>query len=174
MKKKHIVIVIISFASLYLAISFAKSVNFYISKFDSVFEKASKLEENKLKKDSVKIYDLNNHKQVVLNLNNQEKDIIIHFWATTCKPCIEEFDELTEFYKKNKTKYLLYVISQEKKEIQLSFLDKKKFNLPFYYLDKDNYFLTLDSIPIPYTAFIKNNKIVKSHIGKINWKLFKP
>ena len=161
MKKKHIIITIISVFSLYLIITFIKGVNFYISKFDTVFEKASKLKENELKKDSIPVYDLNNHKQVILKFNNQEKDIIIHFWATTCKPCIEEFDELTEFYKKNKTKYLLYVISQEKKDIQLSFLKKRKFNLPFYYLENKNYFFTLDSIPLPFTAFIKNNKIVK-------------
>lgn len=95
------------------------------------------------------------------------KVFFINFWATWCRPCVEEMDDIQELYKKKKAAMDFYIISTEEPEVVANFLKKKKWALPVY--------TTTDSIPflkhesIPRTYIIKNNVIYLSHLGKNNW-----
>jgi thiol-disulfide isomerase/thioredoxin len=60
-----------------------------------------------------------------------EKPLVINYWATWCKPCIEEmpaFETLSNKYKGQIT--FLFVTDEEQSEI-INFSKRKKFNLFF-------------------------------------------
>ena len=60
-----------------------------------------------------------------------EKPLVINYWATWCKPCIEEmpvFETLSEKYKGQIT--FLFVTDEEQSKI-INFNKRKKFNLFF-------------------------------------------
>lgn len=59
--------------------------------------------------------------------------ILINFWFTTCLPCIEEIPMLNNLaakYKKSKVKFL--ALTFENKPTVMTFLDKRKINLPIF------------------------------------------
>src|SRR5688500_17355903 len=93
--------------------------------------------------------------------------LIINFWATFCKPCMEEiphFQKLGRKYEKDGVKLLL--VSLDMKDaypIQVNaFIKKKKIRIPTAWLDETNadYFCPRIDTPwsgvIPATLFINN------------------
>lgn len=60
-----------------------------------------------------------------------EKPLVINYWATWCKPCIEEMPAFETLSKKYKGKItFLFVTDEEQSEI-INFSKRKKFNLFF-------------------------------------------
>lgn len=100
---------------------------------------------------------------------NDNKIIFINFWATWCRPCIEELPSIFELIKNKSDKVDFYIISKEPNEEIKEFLDEKKIDtkMPFYSLTDSVNFLKHEGIPRTY--IIKNNVIYLSSIGKTNW-----
>lgn len=93
--------------------------------------------------------------------------LIINFWATWCKPCIEEIPYFLEEVKNNhKDSLTILLVSLDFKEAFptgiFSFAQKRKFDAPIVWLDETNadYFCPkIDSRwsgAIPATLFINN------------------
>lgn len=75
--------------------------------------------------------DMNGKKYTLSKLKGNV--ILINFWFTTCPACIEEMPMLNNLvakYKKSKVKFL--AMTFENKPTVLSFLNKKKINLPIF------------------------------------------
>jgi thiol-disulfide isomerase/thioredoxin len=73
---------------------------------------------------------------------------IVNFWATWCKPCVEElhyFDSITEVYKAQKVKVLLVTMdfAEDMDKKVVPFLQKKKLRSEVMLLDEvnGNYFI---------------------------------
>lgn len=93
--------------------------------------------------------------------------LIINFWATWCKPCLEElpyFMEESKKYSKDSLQFLLVSLDMEEaypEQIQKS-IDRNKIIVPVYWLDETNadYFCPkIDpkwSGAIPSTLFVNN------------------
>lgn len=83
------------------------------------------------------------------------KTIFINFWATWCKPCIQEMPSIANAMKKvSKDEVVfLFASTEEAGEIK-SFQNRMPF--PFHYVKVEN-FETLDIMTIP-TTFIFNTK----------------
>ena len=103
--------------------------------------------------------------------------LIINFWATFCKPCVEEIPDLIKLAKKyKKEKASLYLVSLDLEDYYpekiKKFVAKKKYAAKIAWLDESNadYFCPLiDSSwsgGIPATLFINNKTGYKKFYEK--------
>lgn len=56
------------------------------------------------------------------------KDLLVHFWATTCPSCVMELPHLVEQAQKNPQMNIVFVSVNEEPKNVISFLEKKKIN----------------------------------------------
>lgn len=105
--------------------------------------------------------------ELVSYIKNSDKPTIVNFWATFCKPCIDEiphFQKLVKKYDKDSVKLLL--VSLDMKEMYpekiRNFADKFKFSAPIVFLDETNADIFCPAIDekwsgaIPASLFINN------------------
>lgn len=97
---------------------------------------------------------------------NKNEIIVINFWSTTCKPCIEEMDLLNEAAKNHPQIQFIGITPDSAATVQ-RFLQKKKFNYRIAFLDKQ----TIDSIYnvqiYPTHFFVNRQNLLKQiFIGK--------
>lgn len=114
--------------------------------------------------------DLQSNKKYELNLQDNDTLYYLHFWATYCAPCIEEFKQIEKNYNRiftGKTKLL--VISFEEKQKVNTFLKNKNYKLPFYTADSTQFFIKPNVSFLPTTIVVKNNQIIDKRIGKVMW-----
>lgn len=98
----------------------------------------------------------------------QGKTIFLNFWATWCKPCIEEMPSIANAMKKiNKDEVVFLFASTEEADEINSF--KKRMPFPFHYVKVEN-FESLDIMTIP-TTFIFNSKGIRvfNEMGYRKW-----
>src|SRR6187401_1499360 len=115
---------------------------------------------------------------------NKGKVILFNFWATWCKPCVEEFPDLVEINKKYKDKdfKLVFVtldFGDALKKNTKEFLKKNKVDFTTYYnaFEKDdeliNYMNKDWDGAIPGTfIYDKNGDLKKTFIGKKDYDDF--
>ena len=100
-------------------------------------------------------------------ITTSDSVLIINFWATFCKPCVEEIPDLIKFTKKyKKQKVSLYLVSLDLEDYYpekiKKFVTKKKYAAKIAWLDESNadYFCPLIdatwSGAIPATLFVNN------------------
>ena len=76
-------------------------------------------------------------RQIVLDSVLNDKLTVLNFWATWCKPCIQEMPMLDSVYQKmDKDKWQILLISDEPVEKIEAFRSRKTFQLPFVKLDQ--------------------------------------
>ena len=103
--------------------------------------------------------------------------LIINFWATFCKPCVEEIPDLIKLAKKyKKEKASLYLVSLDLEDYYpekiKKFVAKKKYAAKIAWLDESNadYFCPLIDASwsggIPATLFINNKTGYKKFYEK--------
>ncbi|MFZ3089207.1 MAG: TlpA disulfide reductase family protein [Nitrospirota bacterium] len=94
------------------------------------------------------------------------KVIIVNFWATWCKPCQEEMDDLESAYKKNNDKGLVILgvdVREEKKDV-LNFLKKYKVSYPIL-MDFDGKVVKdYQVMGVPTSYFIDRDGIIRERI----------
>ena len=97
---------------------------------------------------------------------------VINFWATWCKPCVEElpaFEKLNASYKEKKVKVVLISMDFMKNlETQLNpFIVKKKIQSSVFLLNEPNYNSWIDKVSpdwsgaIPATIFVNSSKNIR-------------
>lgn len=104
-------------------------------------------------------------KEVSLN-DFKGKVILVNFWATWCKPCQEEMDDLESAYKKNNDKGLVILgvdVREEKKDV-LEFLKRYKVSYPIL-MDFDGKVVKdYQVMGVPTTYFIDRDGIIRDRI----------
>ncbi len=104
---------------------------------------------------------------LVAYINNSNKPTIVNFWATYCKPCIEEiphFQKTVSEYEKDSVQLLLVSLDMPEMypENLMTFANKFKITAPIVFLDETNadiFCPTIDekwSGSIPASLFINN------------------
>lgn len=110
---------------------------------------------------------------------NENKIIILNFWATWCAPCLEEFPYILETLSKNKDRLVLVAISNDESVVEIKkFLKRFKDKMAGL---EHNIVIGLDPqkeistnlfhvLKLPETFIIDENKnIVKKIVGSSAW-----
>lgn len=101
-----------------------------------------------------------NDEVVQLSEVSANKNIFINYWATWCKPCLEEFPLMNEVANKTKDDFVFIVVSSESIEKIKNFSQKKDYD--FIYLQTES-FLTKGINPIPQSYILDKGMNVKKH-----------
>ncbi len=100
------------------------------------------------------------NEEVSLKDITQNKNVFVNYWATWCRPCIEEFPLLNEVANASQESFVFVMVSdQDIKKIK-NFNSDKDYN--FIYLQTDN-FLTQGINPIPQSFILDSKLQVKKH-----------
>lgn len=101
-----------------------------------------------------------------------ENIIFMNFWATWCKPCIEEMPSIQRQYDRSKENVDFYVLTYEDIDKARTFIEKKGFSFPVYsFNDKSNLpqYFQYNGGNIPDTYIIHNDEVKFHHVGAAPW-----
>ena len=120
---------------------------------------------------SIDIKTLNNTIINTSQFDNNDDLIIISFWATWCKPCISELENIHEVYEdwQEETNVKLIAISVDNSRSQMKvkpLINAKGWEYEVY-IDSNGEFMRSMSVGvIPHTFVLnKNKEIVYNHVG---------
>ena len=122
---------------------------------------------------SVPVFDFTKYENRILHKNDTL--YIVNFWATWCKPCIEElpiFEKVAQTYTQQPVKIILVSQDAKTRAIQVNdFLQKNKYTSESFILSAGNPNVWIDKIDsnwsgtIPMTLFYKNGNKIYFHEG---------
>jgi len=140
-KKGYYIGLLLGLVSVFAGVLYVNKVTNAIENVDEI--KLENLSLKDLTGNSVKISDYGGDKHVLVN-----------FWATWCKPCIEEFPVLSDVQKIVNDEFEFIVISDEENEKIKQFANKE--NYKFTYLKTDKLPLGINSLP---QTYVLNKKL---------------
>jgi len=91
---------------------------------------------------------------VTISDYGDDKNILLNFWATWCKPCLEEFPVLDKTQKLVESDFKFVLVSDESFEKIKNFANKENYN--FTYLKIDELPLGMKSLP---QTYVLNKKL---------------
>jgi len=128
---------------------------------------ASSCNEKQLNLSELELINLDG--EPVLLSDYKNKTLFLNFWATWCKPCLEEFPSIVNAKSKLEPEGLQFLfISDEPLSVIQSFKAKKPYN--FTYLKSTKAIAELGIYSLPETYIVgKNGKITGSMSGGYRW-----
>jgi len=123
---------------------------------------------------SVSVKNLKGETANTSALSNEGKPMIISFWATWCKPCIEELNNISEVYpewqKETGVKLVAVSIDDARTSQRVApFVNGRKWPYEFL-LDANSDFKRALNVNMPPHTFLVNGKgeIVWQHVGYVD------
>jgi len=110
-----------------------------------------------------------------MSLNNSDTTYVINFWATWCKPCVDElpaFEKIGEQYKDEKVKILLVSCDFKKQLTQrvVPFVKQKKLKSSVVLMDESDPNSWIEKVDSRFTGAIPATLIIN---GKKDFRFFK-
>ncbi|MBI4378550.1 MAG: TlpA family protein disulfide reductase [Nitrospinae bacterium] len=117
------------------------------------------------------LMDINNRKISLSELRG--KIVLLHIWATWCKPCMEEMPSIQKVYEKFKDydfAVLAVSIDREGIEIVRPYVDKYKLTFPILISESGKISNSYWTWGVPASYLIdKKGKIIGRALGQRNW-----
>ena len=102
-------------------------------------------------------------------IKNADKPTVFNFWATFCKPCIEEipyFQQIVKKYEKEGVKLVLVSLDLPEAYSKIrTFAAKRKFTAPIFYLDETNADLFCPAVDKSWSGVIPASLFVNNKTG---------
>jgi peroxiredoxin len=116
-----------------------------------------------------KLEDLDGN-TVELNSEIGDGPILISFWATWCKPCLEELNEYKDIYGEYKDKgFKMFAISTDNEKTVAKvkpFVKSKNYEFPVLLDTNSDIARLYYATPVPYSVIVnKKGFIIYSHLG---------
>ncbi len=116
--------------------------------------------------DKIKLTDLDS-KPIDLN-QYRGKTIFINFWATWCKPCLQEMPSIQKAQEQLKNENIVYLFASDEAVEQIEKF-KTNHQYPFHYVRAENMeALNIMALPTTY-IFNPQGKLVFSEMGYRKW-----
>ena len=151
-----------------------KTLSFLLA---ALFISVSAMAQNTEKARTIPSASVKNLKGETVNtasISNDGKPVIIDFWATWCKPCIEELNNISEVYeqwqKETGVKIVAVSIDDSRTAQRVGpFVNGRKWTFDFL-LDPNSDFKRLMNVNMPPHTFLVNGKgeIVWQHVGYVD------
>ncbi len=103
--------------------------------------------------------------------NVSDTTLVVHFWATWCKPCIEElpnYEKLSQEFAKKKVRFLMVSMdfTKDLKDKVEPFITKNKINSEVVLLDEPDYNAWIDEIDKDWSGTIPATLMVNLTMRK--------
>lgn len=106
---------------------------------------------------------------IALSSKQNDTSYVFNFWATWCKPCIEElpaFESANSIYANDKVKVILISLDFKKQiESVTKFIASKGLKSQVYLLDEVNYNNWIDRVDSTWTGAIPATVIINNKLG---------
>jgi thiol-disulfide isomerase/thioredoxin len=113
---------------------------------------------------------LSGEKVIITDIVDNNKITILSFWATWCKPCKLELDNMAEYYEDWQSDYNVEIIAitiddaRQLSKVQ-PMVDMKQWDYNILSDVNRDLHKALGGVDIPYTVVIKNGEILYTHSG---------
>jgi len=115
---------------------------------------------------NIELTDKNENK---FNLESHKgKPILVNFWATWCKPCIQEMPLLASIQNELSGEVVFFFVSDEEREKIQAFSLKNSFGIDFYHNNQANKLAGVEVLPTT-LLFDSSGELVWSKIGGLNY-----
>ncbi len=118
----------------------------------------------------IELKTLGGEKTLITDAVNPDKITILSFWATWCKPCKLELDNLAEVYEDWQNDYNVEIIAitiddaRQLMKVQ-PLVDMKQWEYTIFSDANRDLHKALGGVDIPYTVIVKGGKILYTHSG---------
>jgi thiol-disulfide isomerase/thioredoxin len=100
----------------------------------------------------------------------KEKVIFVNFWATWCRPCLEEMPSIEKLQKRFEGKSIRFVVaSSEEVEKVKKFKKIQQWNLPYYTFNDEQIPTPFAHNGLPSTFLVVNGEVIYHYIGSKDW-----
>lgn len=98
----------------------------------------------------------------------KDKTVFINFWATWCKPCVQEMQSLQRLAEKLRDKNIVFLFASDESSEKISdFKTSHGYSMEFVRMESLTE-LNIMALPVTF-IFNKNGKIVFSEMGAKGW-----
>lgn len=130
------------------------------------------------KKEQLTDLEKNQLKAVYLDLNAKKidftefkgKKIVINYWATWCKPCIEKMPDLLKVQEVLESYNYVFLLASDEEITKITnFINRRNYNFSFIKSEAPNETLGIYSLPTTF-IFNEDGKMIEKIVGSVGWE----
>lgn len=163
MKKRFIIYFLVAICGVYVIYLLTRET---ISNFNRISQSQMFEPGEKLRSDSIKVYDIKADKDLLMKFEGIQ---VVNFWASWCRPCITEIPELQKLKEAYPSVHVSLISFDSLNKLRET-IQSRNIKLPAYFIRDTSVF----EIPklLPRTIILNNNRVVRDMYAARDWMSF--